>query len=242
MTVGCSTPLKGEATAHYTAFTCEYQEANFASSMPEPAEGVGHEGEDGVIGVRTVNDHIAIILYALAKIAQKRLLACALLDRALEGHLCLHTEVSSKLDEVRRAFIQLERHPEMYKGYFDVLTDRITSIVKNALDAQRSGALSIAEYVAGNATEAPDSTGTYRVKGRLNELEPIDTNPGGVGTSGLTEDERDQGYEFVDGVKIKSHMGMDLLRAVSTNLGPHVHNSTLEDAKKQVQQLSLIHI
>jgi hypothetical protein len=199
--------------------------------MVGSAEGVGHEGEDGVIGARTINDAIAIIFYELAKICQKRLLACALLDRALEGHLCLHTEVSSKLDECRRAIIQLEWHREMYRGYFEILSDRIPSIVKNALDAQRSGALSIAEYVSSsNVADGPD----YRVGRHVDpSIQAIDTSPGSAGANeaGLTEEERDQGWEFVDGVKLMPNIGMDLLRAVCTHIGPHVVETSPQTEK-----------
>eukprot|EP01043_Picozoa_sp_COSAG02_P041232 COSAG02_NODE_3402_length_6799_cov_44.275481_1_plen_698_part_00 len=225
VTVGLSIPVDGETEPHCTAFVCDYQEAHFASKG-DSAEGAGHEGEDGVVGVHTVNDAGALMIYSLAKVAQKRLMSCALLDRALEGHLCLHAEVSSKLDELRRALIQLEQHDDIYRANLDILKYRITAIVKNALEAQRSGALSIEDYVRSKGVE-PDSAGTYRVSGgRVYQLETVDTTPGRRGSEdGLTDEERDRGWEIIDGEKIRARIGMDLVRAISTTIGPLSHSS-----------------
>lgn len=218
LTVGQSIPMEGEASAHYTVFVGEYEDAHFAS-MVDAAQGAGHEGEDGVNAVRTVNDVCAIIIYELAKVVLKRLTACALLDRALAGHLCLHAEASSKLDEMRRAFIQLERHTHAYKLALDILKERIACIVKNALGAQRSGALTLEEYARSNAGDDPAALAAA-----------VDAAPGneehyrkgeGAGAPVLTEDERDQGAEIFNGEVVKPMVGSDLVRALTTSLGPH---------------------
>lgn len=170
VTVGQSMPLEGETSAHYTEFLCDYATPDFAS-MADSAEGVGHEGEDGVIRVRTLNDASAVIIYELAQVARKRLMACALLDRALAGHLNLHAAASGKLDEMSRALLQLEPLSSHYKRSLDILTKQINSIVKNLLDAQRAGALTLEEYVR-------DTVGSNKVYNAHGEPIYIDTHYG----------------------------------------------------------------
>ncbi len=218
ITVGQSIPLKGETTAHYTCFLSEYDEPHFARGV-DPVEGAGHEGEDGVFGVRTVNDVCAILVYELAKVALKRLKACALLDRALAGHLQLHAEASEKLDEMRLAFIQMEPHPHTYKLALEVLSQRLPGIVKNALEAQRSGALNMEEYWRSTAefTESLE-----KQEAAIAGCPPCAQDHPNATIDGLTDHEVELGIVILDGVRVEPEgVGRDLVNAMTLSLGPH---------------------
>ena len=139
MTVGQSMPLQGERSAHHTVFLVEYEDASHAS-----AEG---DGAEGVTSVRTVNDTCAIIIYELGKVALKLLLAFKLMDSTLTSHLSLYSEATGRLEDMRRALVQLERHTEAYKVVLDVIKERVAQIIRAALDAQRAGALSLEQFL-----------------------------------------------------------------------------------------------
>ena len=215
VTVGQSIPLEGETSAHYTEFLCDYETPEYAS-MAGSADGAGHEGEDGVIRARTLNDCVAVVTYELAQVARKRLRACALLDRALAGHLNLHAAATGKMDEMRRALLQLESVPSAYKRCLELLEVQINSIVKNLLEAQRAGALTCEQYLRDTVglRKVTNEHGeiTYRFNKVYNEHgEEIDIDF----YYGEERPLSDPRFE-------RQGIGADLVRAMTTSIGPHV--------------------